>query len=58
MKVPAIIEQPILNRMPWSKTENYDPVVLLLREWLVSKRVNKAPKLDEPDDDAGLVEPV
>jgi hypothetical protein len=28
----------------------------VLREWLVSKRVNKAPKLDEPDDDAGLVE--
>src|SRR5215475_1576749 len=36
MRVATIIEQPILNRMPWSKTENHDPVVLLLREWLVS----------------------
>jgi predicted glycogen debranching enzyme len=36
MKATAIIEQPILNRMPWSRTENCDPVVLLLREWLVT----------------------
>jgi predicted glycogen debranching enzyme len=36
MKVVAPIEQPILNRMPWSKSEHSDPVVLLLREWLVT----------------------
>src|ERR1051326_5975287 len=36
MKNVATLEQPILNRMPWSKPENPDPVLLLLREWLVS----------------------
>src|SRR5215467_7503839 len=36
MKPAVIIEQPILNRMPWSKSEHPDPVVLLLREWLVT----------------------
>src|SRR3954463_10866380 len=37
MKQPTI-EDVILNRMPWvkSETENPDPVALLTREWLVT----------------------
>src|SRR5436190_18168863 len=36
MKEAAILEEPILNRMPWSKSEQPDPVLLLLHEWLVT----------------------
>ena len=32
----AVIETPILNRMPWRKTAEPDPVLLLTREWLVT----------------------
>ena len=30
----------------------------VLREWKVSQRVNRAPKLDEPDDDATPIDPI
>src|SRR5579884_957409 len=36
MSHTAMITEPILNRMPWKKTDKPDPVVLLLREWLVT----------------------
>src|SRR5262245_23309601 len=35
----AVIDEPILNRMPWSRAEageSPDPVVLLTREWIVT----------------------
>src|SRR5436190_18086332 len=35
MKAIAAAE-PILNRMPWRRTDEPDPVLLLTREWLVT----------------------
>src|SRR5262245_15547593 len=32
----AVAQEPILNRMPWRKTEEPDPVLLLTREWIVT----------------------
>src|SRR5262245_39962411 len=32
----AVLEETILNRMPWIRTELPDPVLLLTREWLVT----------------------
>src|SRR5262245_17281358 len=36
MKETQPAEELILNRMPWSRTEKPDPVLLLVREWLVT----------------------
>ena len=60
-RMPAILEEQDFDG--WLKGTVGKEALLpapenVLREWLVSKRVNKAPKLDEPDDDAGLVEEI
>src|SRR5687768_7070335 len=36
MKDQMLLEESILNRMPWRTTEESDPVQLLVREWLVT----------------------
>src|SRR5215831_324751 len=43
MNVAPVLEQPILTHMPWSKSENPDPVLLLLREWLVTNGLGGYP---------------
>ncbi|HLW92588.1 MAG TPA: SOS response-associated peptidase family protein [Roseiarcus sp.] len=60
-RMPAILEEKVFDAWLTGKAgkEVLQPAPEnVLQEWKVSQRVNRAPKLDEIDDDPTLIDPI